>query len=183
MSRAAAPQGTDHHHPAEADQSAGRAGSEPVRGSRWRVQVSRSGSREATGCGTRIPSGPQGRAARTAADGSFQTPDNLFVGSPYRVVVDGPGTEPILSNWTTIGEKPRVLLPMIQRPLGLAISGRVVDRQGKPVVASKSSNPAMVRSGRRPGRRTTVDSRWADFAGGRCSSSPRTARSIVSSGD
>jgi hypothetical protein len=69
---------------------------------------------------------------RTAADGSFQTPDNLLVGSSYRIVVRAPGTEPILSDWIMIGEQPRMLLPMIQRPLR-AISGRVLDRQGKPV--------------------------------------------------
>jgi len=68
---------------------------------------------------------------RTAADGSFQTPDKLFVGAPYRVAVRAPGMEPILSDWITIEPKPRVLLPMIQRPLR-TISGRVVDRQGKP---------------------------------------------------
>ncbi len=68
----------------------------------------------------------------TAAAGSFQTPDNLLVGSPYRVVVRAPGMEPILSDWITIGDKPRVLLPMIQRPLR-TLSGRVVDRQGKPL--------------------------------------------------
>jgi len=66
------------------------------------------------------------------ADGSFQTPDNLLVGSPYRVVVLAPGMEAILSDWITIGEKPRILLPMLQRPLR-SVSGRVVDRQGKPV--------------------------------------------------
>jgi RNA polymerase sigma factor (sigma-70 family) len=67
---------------------------------------------------------------RTAADGSFQTPDNLLVGSSYRVVVRAPGMEPILSDWITISAQPRVLLPMIQRPLR-TVSGRVVDRQGK----------------------------------------------------
>jgi hypothetical protein len=71
-------------------------------------------------------------ALRTAADGSFQTPDNLFVGSAYRVVVRAPGKDTILSDWMTIGEQPRALLPM---RLGLlrTIGGRVVDRQGKPV--------------------------------------------------
>ena len=73
---------------------------------------------------------------RTAADGSFQTPDNLLVGSQYRVVVRAPGMEPILSDWITIGEQPRVLLPMIQRPLR-TISGRAVDRQGKPVAGAQ----------------------------------------------
>ena len=68
----------------------------------------------------------------TAADGSFQTPDNLLGGSQYRVVVRAPGMEPILSEWLTIDDKPRVLLPLLQRPLR-TIRGRVVDRQGKPV--------------------------------------------------
>ena len=74
----------------------------------------------------------QKRPLRTAADGSFRTPDNLFVGSQYRMVVRAPGMEPILSNWITIGMEPRVLLPFIQRPLR-TIDGRVVDRQGKPL--------------------------------------------------
>ena len=78
------------------------------------------------------PIGFKNGPVRTAADGSFQTPDNLLIGSSYRVVVRAPGTEPILSDWITIGDKPRVLLPMIQRPLR-TISGRAVDRQGKPV--------------------------------------------------
>ena len=75
-----------------------------------------------------FPNGPP----CTAADGSFQTPDTLLVGSSYRVVAFAPRMEPILSDWITIGEKPRVLLPMLQRPLR-SISGRVVDRQGEPV--------------------------------------------------
>jgi hypothetical protein len=57
------------------------------------------------------------RQVRTAADGSFQRPDNLLVCLPYRVVVLAPGMEPILSEWIPTEEKPRVLLPMIQRPL------------------------------------------------------------------
>jgi Carboxypeptidase regulatory-like domain len=79
------------------------------------------------------PVGFKNGPIRTAADGSFQTPDNLLVGSSYRVVVRLPGKEPILSDWITIEEKPRILLPMLQRPLR-TISGAVVDRQGKPVV-------------------------------------------------
>jgi hypothetical protein len=79
------------------------------------------------------PVGFKNGPLRTAADGSFQTPDNLLAGSSYRVVVRADGMEPILSDWITIGEKPRVLLPMILRPLR-TISGRVVDRQAKPLV-------------------------------------------------
>jgi len=78
------------------------------------------------------PVGFNNGPVRTAADGSYQTPLNLLVRSPYRVVVRAPGMEPILSGWITIGEQPRVLLPMIQKPLR-TISGRVVNRQGKPV--------------------------------------------------
>ena len=85
----------------------------------------------------------------TSADGSFQTPDNLLVGSPYRIVVRAPGKKTILSDWITIGEKPRVLLPMIQRPLR-AVSGRVVDRQGKPLVGIE-----VLQSGDGPERTST----------------------------
>ncbi len=94
----------------------------------------------------------------TAADGSFQTPDNLLVGSSYRVVVRAPGMEPILSNWITIGERPRVLLPMIQRPLR-TISGHVVDRQGKPVVGVE-----VFQSGDGPERTATVTDGDGRFA-------------------
>ena len=74
----------------------------------------------------------RGGPLRTAADGRFQTPDNLLVGSTYRVVVRAPGKEPIISDWIAIGEAPRTLLPMRLRPLR-TVGGRVVDRQGKPV--------------------------------------------------
>jgi Carboxypeptidase regulatory-like domain len=69
---------------------------------------------------------------RTAADGSFRTPDNLLVGSQYLLSIRAPGMEPILSKWITITDQPHVLFPFIQKPLR-TISGRVVDRQGKPV--------------------------------------------------
>jgi hypothetical protein len=78
------------------------------------------------------PVGFKNGPLRTAPDGAFQTPNTLVVGSSYRVVVRAPGMEPILSDWITISEQPRVLLPMIQRPLR-TVSGRVVDRQGKPL--------------------------------------------------
>ena len=118
---------------------------------------------------------------RTAADGSFQTPDNLLVGSSYRVVVRAPGMEPILSDWITIGEQPRVLLPMIQRPLR-TLSGRVVDRQGKPLAGVEvfQSGDGPERTATKPMR--TAGSRWAAFARARCSSS-RAVRGFGSSGD
>jgi hypothetical protein len=74
----------------------------------------------------------RGGPLRTSADGRFQTPDNLLVGSTYRVVVRAAGMEPIISDWIAIEEAPRVLLPMRLRPLR-SVGGRVVDRQGKPV--------------------------------------------------
>ncbi len=58
-----------------------------------------------------FPAGP----LRTAADGSFQTPDNLFVGSSYRVVVRGPGLEPVVSRWITMIKEPQTLPPMVLR--------------------------------------------------------------------
>jgi hypothetical protein len=74
----------------------------------------------------------RGGALRTSADGRFQTPDNLLVGSMYRIAVQAPSKEPILSDWITIGDQPRTLLPMKFLPLR-SVGGRVVDRQGKPV--------------------------------------------------
>ncbi len=74
----------------------------------------------------------RGGPLRTKADGRFQTPDNLLVGSTYRIAVRAPGKEPILSDWIAIGEQPRTLLTMKLRALR-TVGGRVVDRQGKPV--------------------------------------------------
>jgi hypothetical protein len=74
----------------------------------------------------------RGGPLKTTADGRFQTPDNLLVGSTYRVVVRASGKEPILSDWIAIGETPRTLLPMRLRSLR-SVRGRVIDRQGKPV--------------------------------------------------
>jgi hypothetical protein len=74
----------------------------------------------------------RGGPLRTTADGRFQTPENLLVGSTYRIAVRAPGKEPILSDWITIGEPPRTLLSMRLLPLR-TVSGRVIDRQGKPV--------------------------------------------------
>ena len=98
---------------------------------------------------------------RTAADGSFQTPDNLFVGSQYRVVVRAPGMEPILSEWLTIDEKPRVLLPLLQRPLR-SIIGRVVDRQGRPIAGIEvfQSGDGPERTSVTDRRRRAVHARW-----------------------
>ena len=74
----------------------------------------------------------RGGPLRTSADGRFQTPDNLLVGSTYRVVARAVGKEPIISDWVAIDEAPRALLPVRLRSLR-SVGGRVVDRQGKPV--------------------------------------------------
>ncbi len=95
---------------------------------------------------------------RTAADGSFRTPDNLLVGSSYQVVIRAPGFEPIMSKWITIGEQAPLLMPMLQRPLR-TIRGRVVDRQGKPL-----SHVEVFQSGDGPERtatKTDGDGRFA----------------------
>jgi hypothetical protein len=86
---------------------------------------------------------------RSAADGSFQTPDDLMAGSNYQVTVRAPGHEPVLSDWITIGEKRRTLPLLVLRPLG-TVRGRVVDRQGKPV-----ANVEVFQSGDGPEQTTT----------------------------
>jgi hypothetical protein len=86
---------------------------------------------------------------RSAADGSFQTPDDLMAASTYQVTVRAPGHEPVLSDWITIGEKPRTLPLLVLRPLG-TVRGRVVDRQGKPV-----ANVEVFQSGDGPEQTTT----------------------------
>lgn len=107
---------------------------------------------------------------RSADDGSFQTPCNLMVGLPYRVAVRETGKEPILSDWITIGEKPRTLPLMVQRPFR-TVKGRVVDRQGKPSRISRSFNRAMGPSERRPVLMLAGTSPWVVFARGPCLSS------------
>jgi hypothetical protein len=76
-----------------------------------------------------------GGPLRTSADGSFLTPDNLMVGSTYRLVVREPGKDPITSDWITIRDKTRTLPALVLGALR-TIRGRVVDRQGKPVACA-----------------------------------------------
>lgn len=107
---------------------------------------------------------------RTGADGSFETPANLQKGTPYRVAVREPGTDPIFSDWITIQEKSHTLPLWVQRPLR-TIRGRVVDRQGKPVTGAR-----LVQSGDGPDARRrrptpTAVFRWQGSAKARCSSS------------
>ena len=102
----------------------------------------------------------RGGPLKTGANGQFQTPDNLMVGSTYRVVVRGPGKEPILSDWIAIDEAPRALLPMRLRSLR-TIGGRVVDRQGKPV-----ANVEVFQSGDGPEQTSTQTGPDGRFLGG-----------------
>ena len=74
----------------------------------------------------------RGGPLRTSAEGRFQTPDNLLVGSSYRVVIRAAGKDTIISDWIAIEEALRSLLPIRLRSLR-SVGGRVVDRQGKPV--------------------------------------------------
>jgi hypothetical protein len=90
-----------------------------------------------------------GGPLETDADGSFQTPANLMVGTAYRVAVHEAGKEPILSDWLTTGARPRTLPLIVLRPLRV-IRGRVLDRQGKPV-----ANIEVFQSGDGPERTTT----------------------------
>ncbi len=69
---------------------------------------------------------------RTRADGSFQTPDQLMVGSTYRIAIREEGKDPIFSDWMNMPDQPRELPLFVLRPLR-TIRGQVVDRQGKPL--------------------------------------------------
>ena len=123
---------------------------EPVSPSPVKSSRSGRGAEEVGSC--RIAVELRGGPLRTSADGRFQTPDNLLVGSTYRVVVRAPGKEPIISGWIAIDETPRALLPMRLRPLR-SVAGRVVDRQGKPVAnvevfqSGDGPEPTSTRSG------------------------------------
>jgi Carboxypeptidase regulatory-like domain len=97
---------------------------------------------------------------RTGADGAFQTPDNLMVGSTYRVAVRERGKEPVISDWITISNKPAIatLAPIELRPLR-TLTGRVVGRQGNPI-----ANVEVFQSGDGPERtavKTDAEGRFA----------------------
>ncbi len=120
--------------------------------------------------------GPPG----TAADGSFRTADTLFVGSPYRVVVRGPGLEPVISDWTTITEAPDHLPPMVLRRCGRSRGESSISKASRSR-ASRFSNRVMAPNGRPSPPAPTVDSPWAASARARCSCSPG-ARDFGSTG-
>ncbi len=91
----------------------------------------------------------QNGPVRTAADGSFQTPESLLVGSVYMAVVRTPGFETVFSKYVKIGDQMPPLLPLLQRPLR-TIRGRVTDRQGTPLAGVE-----VFQSGDGPVRTTT----------------------------
>ena len=69
---------------------------------------------------------------RTRPDGVFQTPENLLFGISYRVVVREPGYEPIISDFFPVTDESVKVPPLELRALR-TVSGKVIDRQGKPV--------------------------------------------------
>jgi Carboxypeptidase regulatory-like domain len=77
-----------------------------------------------------------GLPAWVGRHGKFVSPTAIPIGVAEAGGADhpdrGPGKDSILSDWITIGDTPRALLPMRLRSLR-AVSGRVVDRRGKPV--------------------------------------------------
>jgi hypothetical protein len=78
---------------------------------------------------------------RTGADGSFQTPEILMADSTYRVTVRGYNSEPVDSDWITMAGTPVSLAPLVLRSFR-TITGRIVDRQGKPVANAEVFPPA-----------------------------------------
>ena len=78
---------------------------------------------------------------RTGAHGLFQTPPALWTARTYRVVVRAEGFAPAVSDWVTPRSESGQFPPVILRPLR-TLSGRVVDRAGKPIMGVSISQPA-----------------------------------------
>ena len=89
---------------------------------------------------------------RSGADGAFQTPDCLMIGSSYRAVVREPGKEPITSDWVEITERPVTLAPLGRRALSV-VTGRAIDRQGKPIADVEIFEIVQWAGSNRPNRR------------------------------
>ena len=94
----------------------------------------------------------------TSRDGILETPANLMVGSTYRVFIRERGMQPVISDRVKIPDSTAaVCLPSMQTLRTL--TGRVVDRQCKPV-----ANVKVVQSGDGPEHtavRTDADCRFA----------------------
>jgi Carboxypeptidase regulatory-like domain len=95
------------------------------------------------------PVGFKNGPVRTGPDGRFQTPASLMISSTYRVVIREPGKEPIVSDPFTMTEEPMTIPPLGPGTLR-TVTGRVVDRAGKPV-----GNVEVFQSGDGP-KRTSV---------------------------
>ncbi len=78
----------------------------------------------------RFDTGP----VRTVADGSFQTPPLLRAGSTYRLVVRSAGYAAAISDWITLRGESNAMPPLTVRRLR-TLTGRVVDRQGRPITS------------------------------------------------
>ena len=79
---------------------------------------------------------------KTGPDGTFRTPRELDrKPSEYRVEVEAPGFLPARTAWVPMGESDVVTLPdlALKRARGVrVVSGRVVDREGKPVAGASA---------------------------------------------
>jgi hypothetical protein len=98
------------------------------------VRVEPGRATAARGMVVRFAGGP----LRVGADGRFHTPPVLLAGMRYRAVIEAEGRELAVSGWTDPpGEGKIATLPdLVVRALN-AVSGRVVDRQGKPIAGAR----------------------------------------------
>ncbi len=96
--------------------------------------------RETPRSGGAEPVRPMGGPVLTHPDGSFESPPILLEGGRYRVVIQKEGYAPTSSEWVSPA---RVGAAAETRPIALralvAVAGRVVDRQGKPVAGAEVS--------------------------------------------
>lgn len=77
---------------------------------------------------------------RTDAHGRFQTPDALSRHAFVRIVVEAEGILAARGGWIEIGEEAVIAAPDIVARRLVEVSGRVIDRQGRPVAAATVSN-------------------------------------------
>ncbi len=83
---------------------------------------------------------PAGGPVLTGEDGSFESPPILLADGRYRVTIQADGYAPASSDWIAPAGPGAAaeVRPIALRPL-VAIEGRVVDRQGKPVPGAEVS--------------------------------------------
>ena len=123
-----------------------RASSRTLRRRRSRMCPSRSGCAAGSRGRARsfyvIPERVQmdGEPIRTDARGSFRTAAALMTGSTYRVVVRADGFAPSISDWITLKSESAPLPPVTLHRLR-TVTGRVLDRQGKPIAGGSVFQP------------------------------------------